>query len=105
MDCSPPGSSLHGNFQARIVEWVAISSRGSFGTRDTTLILQPMSPMPSALKESFCSREVPGSSVHGILQASILEWVAILFIRGPSPPKDQTRVSYVSYIGKQVLYR
>ena len=26
MDCSPPGSSLHGIFQARILEWVAISS-------------------------------------------------------------------------------
>ena len=25
MDCSPPGSSLHGNFQARILSWVAIS--------------------------------------------------------------------------------
>ena len=30
MDCSPPGSSVHGVFQARILEWVAIfSSRGS----------------------------------------------------------------------------
>ena len=29
-DCSPPGSSVHGIFQARIVEWIAISfSRGS----------------------------------------------------------------------------
>ena len=34
MDCSPPGSSVHGIFQARILEWVAISySRGSFWTR------------------------------------------------------------------------
>ena len=30
LDCSPPGSSLHGIFQARVLEWVAISfSRGS----------------------------------------------------------------------------
>jgi len=30
MDCNPPGSSIHGIFQARILEWVAISfSRGS----------------------------------------------------------------------------
>ena len=30
MDCSPPGSSVHGVFQARILEWVAISdSKGS----------------------------------------------------------------------------
>ena len=34
MDCSPPGSSVHGTFQARILEWVAISlSRGSFQPR------------------------------------------------------------------------
>ena len=37
MDCSPPGSSVHGTFQARILEWVAISSsRGSSLPRDRT---------------------------------------------------------------------
>ena len=30
MDCSPPGSSVHGNFQARILEWVAISYFSGF---------------------------------------------------------------------------
>ena len=35
----------------------------------------------------------PGSSVHGILQARILEWVAIPFSRGSSRPRDQTQVS------------
>ena len=34
----------------------------------------------------------PGSSVHGILQASILEWVAISFSRGSSQPRDQNHV-------------
>ena len=39
MDCSPPGSSAHGIFQARILEWVAISSStGSFSPRDRTHI-------------------------------------------------------------------
>ena len=33
---------------------------------------------------------LPGSSGHGILQARILEWVAISFFRGPSKPKNQT---------------
>ena len=34
MDCSPPGSSVHGIFQARVLEWVAISfSRGIFLTQ------------------------------------------------------------------------
>ena len=37
MDCSPPGSSVHGISQARILEWAAISfSRGSFRPRDQT---------------------------------------------------------------------
>ena len=39
MDCSPPASSVHGIFQARILEWVAItSSRGSFQPRNQTCI-------------------------------------------------------------------
>ena len=39
MDYSPPGSSVHGIFQAWILEWVAISfSRGSFGPRDRTQV-------------------------------------------------------------------
>ena len=46
----------------------------------------------------------PGSSVHGILQARILEWVAMPFSRGSSQPRDGTPVSYVSCIGRQVLY-
>ena len=43
----------------------------------------------------------PGSSVHGILQARILEWVAISFSRGSSWPRDG---SQVSYIGRQIFY-
>ena len=39
---------------------------------------------------------LPGSSVHGILQARILEWVAILFSRGSSRPRYKTQVSHIS---------
>ena len=39
---------------------------------------------------------LPGSSVHGILQARILEWVAIPFSRGSSWPRDQTWVSRIA---------
>ena len=38
----------------------------------------------------------PGSSVHGILQARILEWVAISFSRGSSRPRDRTWVSCIT---------
>ena len=41
---------------------------------------------------------LPGSSVHGILQARILEWAIISYFRGSSWPWDRTWVSFVSYI-------
>ena len=45
----------------------------------------------------------PGFSVHGILQAQILEWVAMPSSRGSFQPRYLTQVSYVSCIGKQIL--
>ena len=42
----------------------------------------------------------PGSSVNGILQATILEWVVISSSRGSSQPRDRTRISWVSCIGR-----
>ena len=48
---------------------------------------------------------LPGSSIHGILQARILEWVAFPFSRRSSQPRDRTHVSYVSCIGRWVLYQ
>ena len=45
-----------------------------------------------------------GSSVPGILQARILEWVAMPSSRGPSWPRDWNWVFYVSCIGRQIIY-
>ena len=45
----------------------------------------------------------PGSSVHGILQARILEWVVMPSFRWSPPPRDLTCVSSVSCIGSWVL--
>ena len=39
---------------------------------------------------------LPGSSIHGIFQARILEWVAIFFSRWSSQPRDQTLVSRIT---------
>ena len=50
------------------------------------------------------SCQAPLSMNPGILQARILEWVAIPFFRGFSQPRDQTRVAYFSCIGRWVLY-
>ena len=108
-DCSPPGSSVHGIFQARILEWVAISfSRISSQARDGTWV--------SCLAGRFFTTEPPGKpcgmkvkvtqsfptlcdvmdyTVHGILQARILEWVAFPFSNGSSWPRNWTGVSYI----------
>ena len=45
----------------------------------------------------------PGSSVHGILQARILEWVAMPSSRGSSQPRDRTNVSSVLCTGRKVF--
>ena len=39
---------------------------------------------------------LPGSAVHGIFQARILEWIAISFSRGSSQPRDRIRVSCIA---------
>ena len=44
----------------------------------------------------------PVSSVHGVLQARILEWIAISFSRGSSQPRDRTHISHVSCICRWV---
>ena len=52
----------------------------------------------------------PGSSVHGILQARILQWVAIPFYRGSSQLRDQTQVSrtrgrfFTVWASREALY-
>ena len=57
-DCSPPGSSVHRIFQARMLEWVAISpSRGSFWPRDQIWV-----SCVSALAGGFFITEARGKS-------------------------------------------
>ena len=46
----------------------------------------------------------PGSSVHGIAQERILEWIAISSSSRSSQSRDQTHVSCVSCIGRHILY-
>ena len=58
-------------------------------------------PIVSGLMD--CSLQ--GSSVHGILQARILEWVAVFSARESSRLKDWTCVTYISCIDRRVLYQ
>ena len=71
MDCSLPGSSIHGISQARVLEWGVTT----FTAMDSS---QPV------------------FSVHGIPQARILEWVAVSFSSESSWPKDWTCVSCIA---------
>ena len=47
---------------------------------------------------------LPGSFVHGIFQARILEWVTSSYSGGSSPPRDQTWISCISGISIWILY-
>ena len=73
MDCSPTGSSVHGIFQARVLEWVAIAFSNSY-TAAAAKLLQSCPTLFDSIDGS-----PPGSTVPGILQARTLEWVAISF--------------------------
>ena len=64
-----------------------IQSQRCFGRTLKVLVVQTR---PTLCNLMDCSP--PGSSVHGISQARILEWVAISFPRGTPPPRDQTQV-------------
>ena len=68
----------------------------------SSLCIKSLHSGPTRCNPMDCS--TPGSSVHEILQARILEWVAIPFSRGSSWPRDWTSVSYISCIGWEVLY-
>ena len=98
MDCSPPGSPVHGIFQTRILEWFAISfSRASSQPRDRIRVFHTFRSDQIRLVAQSCPTlydpmncSPPGSSVHGIFQARVLEWVAISFSR------DRTQVSCIA---------
>ena len=72
-----------------------------YSSKSTVLILWGASESPKVKVKvlvaqsclTLCDPTDCSSSVHGILQARILEWVAILFARGSSWPRDQIQVS------------
>ena len=120
--CNSPSSSVHGISQARMLEWVAISfSRGSSKPKDERrppALLGGYLPLASQVAQGVKNpptnaldlREVEvkaaqscptlcdpmAYTVHGILQARILEWVDIPFSSRSSQPRDQTQVSHIA---------
>ena len=69
-----------------------LCSKSTFSKKCTLKILVAQSGL-TLCDPMDCS--IPGSSIHGILQARILELVAIPFSRGSSWPRDQTQVSCI----------
>ena len=109
MDCNLPGSSVHGIFQTRTFwYWFPFPEPG----------IEPVSPSWQADSLQLSHQEIlkvkvlvsqscvtlydpvdynrPGFSVHGILQAGILEWITIFFSRGSSQARDRTQVSCIA---------
>ena len=82
MDCSLPGSSVHGIFQARVLEWVALAFSLEVARHTLNLSIATATAKSLQLCLTLCDPmddSPPGSPVPGILQARILEWVAISF--------------------------
>ena len=98
--------------ELNMTEWL---NNNIYSSKDITgkLYLPPFNPLrirPIILKEVKSESEVTqlcptlchpmdysltGSSIHGIFQARVLEWVAISFPRGSSQPRDWIRVSHI----------
>ena len=76
------------------LHWIHFCRKSSI-----TLVVQLLSYVQLFCNPMDCSP--PGSPVHEILQARILEWVAISFARGSSWPRNGT---HISYIGQWILY-
>ena len=81
VDCSPPGSSVHGISQARILEWVDIPfSRGSSQPRDRTQV----SRIAGGFFTSWATREAQWRTVMVILQEALS--LCLLTKAGPRAP-------------------
>ena len=153
MDCSPPGSSVHGVFQERILEGLPFPPPEHLPNPGMEPVAPALAdrffptPTPGKLyfNQANCSKSSglelscfkksqlynnwkilqetivlscvqlcvykycspPGSSVHGIFQARIPEWVVISFSRGSSWLRGWTRVFCVfciSCMGRWILY-
>ena len=92
--------SFHGNWTATICYRLTF-----FTAWQKNLCMCPKSLQScSTLVGELMDYSPPGSSVHGMLQARIMEWITMPSSRESSWPSDWTHVSYVSCIGRQALY-
>ena len=71
-----------------------LNLNSKFSTYWLSLFSEVTQSCPTLCNSMDCS--LPGFSVHGILQARILEWVTISFFRGSSRPRDRNQVSHIA---------
>ena len=72
--------------------WLHMGTAFLFGVMKVKVLVAQLCPTPC----NPMDYSLPGSSVHGISQARVLEWVAIPFSRGSSQPRDRTQVSCIA---------
>ena len=80
-------------------EWKKQKSSKKTSVSDLlTMLIESESEVPQSCPTLCDPRDgsLPGSAVHGIFQARILEWAAISFSSGPSQPGDRTRFSCIA---------
>ena len=96
MDCSPPGSSVHGILQARILEWVAIPfSRGSSQPRDWTQV--------SRIAGGFLPTEPKGKPKKtGVGSLSLLQGIFLAQGSNPGLPQGRQILYHLSHQGSTV---
>ena len=86
------GDGLEGGVLGRVGE--RLEGEGVRRRGYTYVLCSVAQSCPTLCNPMDCS--LPGSSVHGILRARILEYAAIPFSRGFSQPRDQTQVSHIT---------
>ena len=97
--CGWPFPSPGGSFWPRDRTWVSHIAGRFLSEPPANLLSIKLLVLATQLCLTLCdcvNYSPPGSSVHGVLQERTLEWIAILFCRGSSPPRDRTRVSCIA---------
>ena len=105
MDYSPPGFSIHGILQARVLEWGAIA----FSLKEIGKETEVAQSCLTLCDPMDCS--LPGFSIHGILQARILKWVTISFSRDlpdrgiepTCPVAPAVQETWIRFLGQEDL--
>ena len=95
-------SSREGQQQGGVTGMVGSEATAPWCAPARKINVKVIQSRPALCESMDCSP--PGSSIHGILQARILEWVAILFSRGSSQPRDRTQVSHIAGGCRRILY-